>query len=90
MGVLRGNTGKRRTFKVVETRALSIRALDPVLQGMSVKNMIDFRRQLPAGAHLVVAKNTLMVKAGSVYTGGGGKGRKLRSHVQVESKFMFR
>ncbi len=28
-----------------------------------VKNMIKFRRQLPEGAHLLVTKNTLMVKA---------------------------
>lgn len=28
-----------------------------------VKNMIKFRRELPEGAHLLVTKNTLMVKA---------------------------
>ena len=32
-------------------------------QGLSVKNMIKFRQELPQGAHLLVTKNTLMVKA---------------------------
>jgi len=32
-------------------------------QGLTVKEMIRFRRELPEGSHLVVAKNTLMVKA---------------------------
>lgn len=32
-------------------------------EGLSVKNMQKFRNELPEGAHLVVAKNTLMVKA---------------------------
>jgi len=32
-------------------------------QGLSVKDMIKFRRELPDGANLLVTKNTLMVKA---------------------------
>jgi len=32
-------------------------------QGLSVKRMIEFRRALPEGAHLLITKNTLMVKA---------------------------
>ncbi|CAL6311282.1 unnamed protein product [Bathycoccus prasinos] len=32
-------------------------------EGLSVKNMIKFRRELPEGATLMVAKNTLMRKA---------------------------
>jgi len=32
-------------------------------QGLTVNEMIKFRRELPEGSHLVVAKNTLMVKA---------------------------
>mmetsp|Transcript_13072 Transcript_13072/g.43322 ORF Transcript_13072/g.43322 Transcript_13072/m.43322 type:complete len:239 (+) Transcript_13072:75-791(+) len=53
LGMLKGMLEKEETLLVAGFN----------FQGLRNGEMIKFRRSLPAGAHMVIAKNTLMVKA---------------------------